>query len=225
MNLGNPNGCEVQDLRERIRENYGILLRAVGLEGRQWMYLHQVHGARVVRAPWEGTPEADAGLANEPGFIVGVETADCLPLLLVDPEEHRVAAVHAGWRGTAARVAARAVEALRAAGSRPEYLLGALGPSIGPCCYEVGDELRAAFGDEGAELFRPGPRGRPHLDVRAANRRQLVAAGLRLERIEDVDECTYCRADLYHSYRRNGPGAGRMLSYVGFARSALSSGT
>jgi YfiH family protein len=199
------------------------LARALEDAGRL-LFLKQVHGSRVVKAPWEGTPEADAGIASEPGFIVAVETADCLPVLLVDPAERRVAAVHAGWRGTAARVAARAVEALHAAGSRPEHLLAALGPGIGPCCYEVGDELRAAFGDEGAEFFRPGPRGRPHLDVRAANRRQLVAAGLRPERIEDVDECTYCRADLYHSYRRNGPQAGRMLSYVGFARSARSSG-
>ena len=111
-----------------------------------------------------------------------------------------------------------AVEALRAAGSRPDELLAAVGPGIGPCCYEVGDELRAAFGEDGSEIFRPGPRGRPHLDVRAANRRQLVAAGVRPERIEDVDECTYCRGDLYHSYRRDGPGAGRMISFVGFRR-------
>jgi YfiH family protein len=195
------------------------LARSLEDKGRL-LFLKQVHGSRVATAPWEGTPEADAGLASEVGLIVAVETADCLPVLLVDPDRRRAAAVHAGWRGTAARVAARAVEALHAAGSRPEALVAALGPGIGPCCYEVGEELRAAFGDDGAEFFRPGPRGRPHLDVRAANRRQLVSAGLRPERIEDVDECTYCRADLYHSYRRDGPGAGRMLSYVGFARNA-----
>jgi hypothetical protein len=124
--------------------------------------------------------------------------------------------VHAGWRGTAAGVAAAAVEALRASGSRPEDLLAALGPAIGPCCYEVGEELRAAFGARGAEFFRPGSRGRPHLDVRSANRSQLVDSGLAPERIHDVGECTFCRADLYHSYRRDGPGGGRMLSYVGF---------
>src|SRR5262245_40398485 len=202
------------ETREEARRRLGRSLQEAG----RLLFLKQVHGARVVEAPWEGAPEADAGVAGEPGWIVGVETADCLPLLIVDPVARRVAAVHAGWRGTAACVAARAVEALRAAGSRPGDLLAALGPAIGPCCYEVGDELRAGFGDGGSDFFRAGPRGRPHLDVRAANRRQLVESGVPLEGIEDVDECTHCRADLYHSYRRSGPGAGRMLSFVGFRR-------
>jgi YfiH family protein len=204
--------ADLPETREAARERLGRSLRPSG----RLLFLKQVHGARVVHAPWEGTPEADAGAATGPGFILGVETADCLPVLLVDPVRRAVAAVHAGWRGTAAGVAAAAVEALRASGSRPEDLLAALGPAIGPCCYEVGEELRAAFGARGAEFFRPGSRGRPHLDVRSANRRQLVDSGLAPERIHDVGECTFCRADLYHSYRREGPGAGRMLSYVGF---------
>jgi YfiH family protein len=199
------------ETREEARRRLRRSLEPAG----RLLFLKQVHGARVVRAPWEGTPEADAATAT-PGWIVGVETADCLPLLLVDPGRRAVAAVHAGWRGTAAGVAAAAVEALRAEGSRPADLLAALGPAIGPCCYEVGEELREAFGERGSAFFRPGIRGRPHLDVRAANRRQLVESGLLPERIHDVDECTHCREDLYHSYRRQGPGAGRMLSYVGF---------
>ena len=101
-------------------------------------------------------------------------------------------------------------------GSRPEDLLAALGPGIGPCCYEVGDELREAFGTAGAGVFRPGPNGRPHLDVRAANVRQLLDAGLRPGAIHHVADCTRCRADLYHSYRRDGKAAGRMISFVGF---------
>jgi purine-nucleoside/S-methyl-5'-thioadenosine phosphorylase / adenosine deaminase len=204
------------ETREEARERLRRSLHDAG----QVLFLKQVHGARVVEAPWPGTPEADAATASEPGWILGVETADCLPLLLVDPERRAVAAVHAGWRGTAAGVAMRAVEALRTAGSRPEHLLAALGPAIGPCCYEVGEELEAVFGPRGSGFFRPGPRGRPHLDVRAANHRQLVESGLRPDRIQDVDECTYCRDDLYHSYRRSGPDAGRMLSFVGFAAGA-----
>ena len=101
-------------------------------------------------------------------------------------------------------------------GSRPEDLLAALGPGIGPCCYEVGDELREAFGASGAGFFRPGPNGRLHLDVRAANARQLLDAGLRPGAIHHVADCTRCRADLYHSYRRDGKAAGRMISFVGF---------
>ena len=181
------------------------------------LLLKQVHGASVVEAPWDGTPEADASVAASAGWLLGIKTADCLPVLLVDPERRRVAAAHAGWRGTAAGVAARAVEALVTRGSRPEDLLAALGPGIGACCYEVGEELREAFGAPGAGFFRPGPNGRPHLDVRAANVRQLVEAGLRPEAIHHVADCTRCRADLYHSYRRDGKAAGRMISFVGFA--------
>jgi YfiH family protein len=190
---------------------------ARGLEGSgRLLFLKQVHGSSVVEAPWEDPPRADAAVATAPGWLLGIQTADCLPLLLVDPVRRLVAAVHAGWRGTASRVAACAVDALVRWGSRPEDLVAALGPSIGPCCYEVGDELREAFGPAGGEFFSPGPRGRPHLDVRAANTRQLVAAGLRPEALHHVPDCTRCRADLYHSYRRDGRAAGRMISYVGF---------
>jgi hypothetical protein len=127
-----------------------------------------------------------------------------------------VAAAHAGWRGTAAGVARAAVDALAAAGSSPDDLLAGLGPCIGPCCYEVGDEVRAAFGPLAEAVFRPGPAGRSHLDLRLANELQLREAGLRPARVLAVDECTRCRADLYHSYRRDGAGAGRMISFVGF---------
>jgi hypothetical protein len=173
-----------------------------------------VHGALVHAAPWEGRPEGDASVAAAAGLLLGIETADCLPVLIVDPRRRAVAAAHAGWRGTAAGVARAAVAALRAGGSAPADLRAALGPGIGACCYEVGEELRSAFAPE---FFHPGPRGRSHLDVRAANRRQLEQAGLPPEHIHDVDECTSCRPDLYHSYRRDGKGAGRMISFVGFA--------
>jgi copper oxidase (laccase) domain-containing protein len=113
-----------------------------------------------------------------------------------------------------------AVAALVKHGSRPADLVAATGPGIGPCCYEVGDELRSAFGPEGTDFFRLGPRGRPHLDVRAANERQLREAGVPAERIHRLDDCTRCRADLYYSYRRDGPGAGRMVNFIGFAENA-----
>jgi YfiH family protein len=139
-------------------------------------------------------------------------------VLLVDPRRRAIAVAHAGWRGTAAGVARSAVGALVAGGSRPDELSAALGPAIGPCCYEVGDDVRAAFGAGGEGFFTRGPRGRAHLDVRGANRRQLRDAGLQEDRIHDLADCTFCRADLYHSFRRDGRGAGRMISYVGWAR-------
>jgi hypothetical protein len=200
------------EAREAARERVAETLRPRG----RLLLLRQVHGSAVRRAPWQGRPEADAAVADQPGLLLGIETADCLPVLIADPRRRAVAAAHAGWRGTAAGVARAAVIALRDGGSEPADLVAALGPAIGPCCYEVGEELRVEFAPE---FFRPGPRGKPHLDVRAANRAQLEAAGLRPERIHGVDECTYCRPDRYHSYRREGKGAGRMISYVGFAAS------
>jgi YfiH family protein len=178
--------------------------------------LQQVHGAVVESAPWEGRPEADAAVADRPGLILGIETADCQPVLLVDPVRRQVAAAHAGWRGTVQRVTRAAVDALVARGSKPSDIVAALGPSIGVCCYEVGAELQEAFGPSGAGFFRPGPRGKPHLDVRAANVRQLEDAGIPRDQIHHVADCTMCRADLYHSYRRDGKDAGRMVSWVGF---------
>ena len=179
--------------------------------------MRQVHGATVHAAPWTGLPEGDAAVAVAPGDLLGIETADCLPVLLVDRHRRAVAAAHAGWRGTAAGVARVALDRLLAGGSRPADILAALGPAIGPCCYEVGDELRREF-PGGDSFFRPGPRGKPHLDVRAANRAQLTSAGLAAGNIHSIDDCTRCRADLYPSYRRDGRGAGRMVSYIGFAR-------
>jgi len=203
-----------QETRDETRARVARALEPVG----RLLLLKQVHGARVAEAPWDGTPEADAGLADAPGLLLGIETADCLPILLVDKHRRAVAAAHAGWRGTSAGVAARAVEALVAGGSRTADLLAALGPAIGPCCYEVGEELRGAFAADTDSVLRPGPRGRLHLDLRAANTRQLLRAGLGEGSLLQLDECTRCRSDRYHSYRREGRGAGRMISFVGFRR-------
>jgi YfiH family protein len=181
------------------------------------LLLKQVHGATVHSAPWQGRPEGDAAVSEQPGLLLGIETADCRPVLSAAPVRRVVAAAHAGWRGTAQGVAAAAVEALVRGGSRPEDLLAALGPANGACCYEVGPELQEAFGMEWDTLTRPGPRGRPHLDVRKANRRQLERAGLGAGNIVSVDDCTACRPELYYSYRREGPAGGRMISYIGWS--------
>ena len=206
--LGPAGWEERDDSRRRVAQ-------ALAGSGRLHL-LKQVHGCRVQTAPWDGRPEADASVSDAAGLVLGIETADCQPILLVDPVNRRVAAAHAGWRGTAAGVARETVAAMVARGSRPADIVAVLGPSIGACCYEVGEELRAEFGPDGGDFFRPGPRGKPHLDVRAANVRQLEQAGLTPDHIHHVADCTMCRADLYHSYRREGKGAGRMISFVGF---------
>ena len=205
------------DRPETREESHARVARALESHGRL-LLLKQVHGAEVAEAPWDGIPEADASCTAAPGFLLGIQTADCLPVLVVDPHRRLAAAAHAGWRGTAAGIATRATAALVARGSDAQDLVAAIGPGIGPCCYEVGEDLRAAFGPAGVPFFRPGANGRPHLDLRAVNARQLVDAGLRPEAVHHIDECTRCRADLYPSFRRDGAAAGRMISFVGFSR-------
>ena len=163
---GPPPPPETREETRRAR------VAAVLAEQGRLFSLKQVHGVAVAEAPFKGTPEADAAVATVPGLILGIETADCLPVLLVDPARRAVAAAHAGWRGTAAGVAA----AGRAApswltGPRAEDLLAALGPGIGPCCYEVGDELREAFGPQGESSSAPGRGTAPSRRARRKPRR------------------------------------------------------
>lgn len=171
----------------------------------------QVHGDRVlwVRAGTEPTKEEADALATDEERLVAVRTADCVPLLLADRRGGRVAAVHAGWRGTRARIAARAVESLVDAGARPEDLVAAIGPCIGPCCYEVSADLAEDF----ASVFGADVRRGRQLDLVRVNRRILEEAGLAPARIEALDLCTFCDRR-FHSFRREGEAAGRQFSFV-----------
>ncbi len=179
--------------------------------------MRQVHGAHLVEAPWTESPEADTALSSRPGQLVGVRSADCLPVLIADPVRRLVATAHAGWRGTVAYVCARAVGGLVAHGARPGDLVAAIGPGIGSCCYEVGAEVVDAFAGSAPDIVAVVG-ARRHLNLRLANRRQLEAAGVVADQIYDVDECTACRPDLYHSHRRDGAASGRMISYIGWRR-------
>jgi YfiH family protein len=150
--------------------------------------------------------EGDALLENVPGAVVAVKTADCIPVLLIDERLRAVAAVHAGWRGTAARIAAAAVAAMRERfGTRAEDVHAAIGPGIGKCCYEVGAEVAARFGEQ----------GRAHIDLAAENRRQLEEIGVTPSRIYASNLCTMCRGEEFHSFRRDKEAAGRLLSFAG----------
>ena len=195
--------------------------------------LNQVHGREVVtcrrgapRAP--GRQDADALVSDDPGVAVAVRAADCVPLLLADTRTGVVAAVHAGWRGTAAGAAPAAVDALaREFGARPEDLVVAIGPSIGACCYEVGTELVDMFAAAGHPrhlidrwfLAPPAPRGsrerpRLRLDVAGANRDQLLLAGLREEHVHACGLCTAMHLDVLTSYRVEKERAGRLAAVI-----------
>jgi YfiH family protein len=170
--------------------------------------LKQIHSATCVAADGRCgiLGQGDALLEDRPGAVIAIKTADCIPILLVDERRRAVAAVHAGWRGTVARIAVGAVEAMRQRfGTAARDLHAAIGPGIGKCCYEVGPEVAAQFGEQ----------GRVHIDLAAANRVRLVEAGVTPVRIYASNLCTLCRAEEFHSFRRDGEAAGRLYSFAG----------
>jgi hypothetical protein len=176
----------------------------------------QVHGRRAVivrEVPPSGTVidagECDVLATDLPGVALAVQTADCVAILLAG--QTAVAAVHAGWRGTAQNAAGAAVASLSELGEKPARVRAWLGPAIGACCYEVGPEVASGFA---TEFLRVGRAGRPHLDLPAANRAQLAAAGLVLGNVQTHPACTRCGGEGLASYRRDGTGAGRMIGLV-----------
>jgi YfiH family protein len=183
--------------------------------------IRQVHGAAVVDVSELATGTVhdvpgDVLISRRAGVLAGVVTADCVPILLVEPARRWAAAVHAGWRGTLAGAVSAAVDAALGVGLRARDLHAALGPAIGSCCYEVGGDIAYRFEDAGLPVDRPGAGARARLDLRACNRDLLKRANLRPERIEIVGPCTRCRSDRYHSYRADGEKAGRQTSWVGW---------
>ena len=168
--------------------------------------LKQIHSAVVLEAERAGVAgEGDALVTAQSGVPVSVRTADCYPILLADTRNRAVAAVHAGWRGTAARIVVRTMEQMRARfGTDAADLRVAIGPGIGGCCYQVGIEVARQFGLESAGK----------IDLAEMNHRLLVENGVAAERIEVLGGCTLCDAHLFHSFRRDRELAGRMVSYV-----------
>jgi YfiH family protein len=230
------------DKPENVNENRESLQAALAAADLALVPLEQIHSALL--RPLSDSPKqpckGDASATNTPGLLLAIQTADCVPILLVDPQKRAVAAIHAGWRGTLARIAQKAAGRMHYEyGSEPSRLLAAIGPSIGPCCYEVAadfvSQFTAQFADA-ADYFdeprsgeepnplqwlnrmppghQPPPKG-VHLDLRKANRSQLVAAGLRTENIFVSHLCTACRSDLFFSYRKEGALSGRLMSVVG----------
>ncbi len=156
----------------------------------------------------------DALVTAQVGRSIGVRTADCLPLLLLDRRTRAVAAIHAGWRGTAAQIARNTVEKLRQDhGSRPGDLYAAIGPFIRPCCYEVSPEVSELFA-QWPKSVQSSPECKPRLDLAEANRRQMLDAGVPGAQIFDCHLCTYCLADRFFSFRREPDNPGRMVSSI-----------
>jgi YfiH family protein len=216
LNLGRG----VDDDPAAVQANRQAVTRMLRLDPRRHVEADQIHGAvvAVVGAADAGRSVAGAdGLASiEPGTVLAVHAADCVTVLLADPRSGAVSAVHAGWRGTAAGIAVEAVRVLRDRfGADPHVLLAALGPSIGPCHYEVDEPVleRMRRWSWWETVTTPNARGRWQLNLQAANRRQLIDAGLPATHIEVLDRCTYHHPDLFYSHRRDSM-TGRMAAVI-----------
>jgi len=243
-------GFTASDDRTSVVANRELFLTAVtGNPHFPMITLRQIHSSLLCRitagdtALHAGGAKADGMMTDEPGILLAIQTADCIPVLVADRRRRAVAGFHAGWRGTLKRIVEKGVGRMRLVfGSKPEDLIAAIGPGIGACCYAVGDEVLAEFESQfsySAELFcevydsdpirekypllfltarapghsKIGPS--LHLDLVEANRRQLLDAGLRADAISVVGDCSSCQTDRYFSYRAEHGFTGRMLSAIG----------
>ena len=243
-------GITAHDTHANVERNRELFEKAVGAvsdDGSLWplVQVHQIHSAiihRIDAAPAHA-PAGDGMITNTPGLLLGIKTADCVPVLVADVKRRAVGAFHAGWRGTAARVVEKGVgEMRRQFKSNPRDLRAAIGPCIRKCCYSVGQEVRAEFESQfnyAGELFEevfdanavhvkypmlflnqraPGHgdlEPELHLDLVAANQRQLEDAGVRAERISVIDGCTACDTKRFFSHRAEFGKTGRMMAVIG----------
>ena len=244
-------GFTADDERDAVIRNRQLLVEAVtGDPGTPLIAVRQFHSnvlhvATVADAQRERPWRADGVIAAEPGFLIGIQTADCIPVLVADRKRKVVGAFHAGWRGTVGRIVELGVGRMRIEfGCRPQDMVAAIGPGASACCYAVGEELLSAFESQfqyGRELFRevysadvvrdkypmlfltqraPGhsPIGPSlHLDLVEANRRQLLDAGLKPRAIHKVGGCTHCQTDWFFSHRASRGRAGRMMAVIGIS--------
>jgi len=202
-----------------VAMNRARFMAAVNMSGWPVLKLKQTHSDIVhvfqdtlaASQPVEG----DAAITGLAGAALGIQTADCVPLLIADKKARVIAAVHAGWRGTSSRIAQKTIERMCDAFSvSPEDLVAAIGPHNAECCYEVGEEVVAAVNDPDAIVRKP-EWSKPHLNQAIANKNQLLQAGIPEDQITVSNLCTQLRPDLFYSYRRDGKRAGRMLSVIG----------
>jgi YfiH family protein len=216
MNLGITWG----DQPEAVQENLRRLAQAAGFAPERLVRVRQVHGTAILAAhEVDATSEADAIWRHRehPGeHVVGVMTADCVPVLLVDRQAQVCAAVHSGWRGTVAAIAAQTVALLHdRAGIAPDDLLAAIGPCIEVDAFEVGPEVADQFDPA---FVQRRPDRKPHVDLVAAVRAQLEQAGVPRHKIERVGGCTHANPDSHFSYRREGGQQGQHLAFIGLRR-------
>lgn len=221
FNVGDEPDC--------VRKNRILICNALGIDPDKIVAGRQVHGDRVEvvdgsdqrRGAWafeDALPNVDALVTAVPGLPLSSYYADCVPIFLLDPVRRVVALAHAGWKGTVAKIGLKTVQKMSAIfGTDPKDCLSGIGPSIGPCCYEIDqgvlDQIKCSF-SYWTDLVVPVHPGKRHLDLWQANYRTLVDAGLQKNNIDTACICTSCRNDLFFSYRAQGGTTGRMASLI-----------
>ena len=216
LNLGLHRGDEP----ENVRENRRRICRALGVDPKRMTGVHQVHSTRVLRAeaPFAEIPEADGLVTDVPGLVLTTSHADCTPLFLADPVHRAIGLAHAGWRGTGNGMAGELVRAMKENyGSRPEELWGGIGPAIGPCCYQVGEDVAEAFRNRGfgEQFLKPDAQPGKYLaDLWGLNRAVWLECGLRPEQIQVAGICTREHPETFFSHRYQGERRGTMLAFL-----------
>lgn len=215
--IRSPRGYYISPLLSRIDGLEHSFGTAIASPAPGYHLLHQVHSADVINAvDCKPDVQGDALVTAEHGVFVGVKTADCVPLLIADPVHRAVAAIHAGWRGTIAGIAGITLARMaKDFGARPEDLVVAIGPSIGLCCFEVGPEVAVEF----STLFpeRTDLQEKTKLDLREANLRQLLNAGIPPAQIDANPPCTCCGGPEFYSWRRDHVPGQRMFAAIGYS--------
>jgi polyphenol oxidase len=214
LNLGFRWG----DNAEHVEENRRLLADFIGYPAAALQVTKHVHGTKVwcVGEPLPEPPEFDGLVTDRVGPVLGAFAADCMPVLFADPVANIVGACHAGWRGTVDGVGQQVVKRMQQLGAKPEDIRVAIGPSIGPCCFEVGPEVVEQFESaigvhEGLKVKGPA---KDHLNIRLAMRIALQAVGVRSENIDDNPPCTKCNPGRFFSYRRDGLAGGVHMGFI-----------
>jgi YfiH family protein len=218
-------GTNTQDQAHSVEGNRSLLARAFGITQEKLVTVKQVHGSDilVIDEPNDDINhflgiEGDAIITNQPGIMIGVCVADCAPILLCDPEKKIIAAVHAGWKGTAAKLASKTVAGMKSLFEcSPKKLQARIGPCIGKCCYQVDTPVKQAFTTNGLEWSAYAEASGPdtwQLDLAAANHALLIAAGIPAAQIQTSGMCVCCHRELFFSYRRDGAETGRQMGFI-----------
>jgi YfiH family protein len=217
------------DTQRNVAENWNILSNAFNIPEDHFFTVNQIHGDRILiiddTVPDSHDPGYDGIITNKPGIAIGIKTADCVPIFLVDRVKHIIGTIHAGWKGTSLNIAGKALRILvNKFASKPEDIIVTIGPSIGPCCYEVDETVWTAMEkDPDRDFFFKESRKaeRWMLDLPKANQRQILRAGISPENVTSAGICTSCHRDTFFSHRGEGGQTGRQLNFIMLQQKSL----